>query len=355
MMVGLKRISGKVGGGATNSSSDVKTVQTLLNKFTSQAGFSKLKEDGAFGPRTEAALQAFQRKVMNASSPKKVIEPGGDVLKHLNARIRDLKNLSGKKWFDNNQSKYPTSKEPSKLKLGFRGKVNSFIKALKDAGATVTVTVTSRDKKRAEVMNRAWRVMKGQLDPTCVPPIPGVAIEWDHGDKDRSKAAARELAQAFRIHTNSLAPSPNSRHVAGEAIDMDIKWSGDLHIKDAKGKIVVIKSGDRNGTNRDLHKVGASYETWRLQLTWPGPPPEDIGWLGFTLPGRRPIRLHNGWVGIDLDRDGDLEIFFICQAFEGMDAFLGDPRRERDQQLWYANYYDGIEVESPDCEDWCNC
>jgi hypothetical protein len=97
MMVALKKISGKVGRGASNSSSDVKTVQTLLNKFTSQASFSKLKEDGVFGPKTEAALQAFQRKVMNASSPKKVIEPGGDVLKHLNARIRDLKTLA-KSW-----------------------------------------------------------------------------------------------------------------------------------------------------------------------------------------------------------------------------------------------------------------
>jgi hypothetical protein len=113
-------------------------------------------------------------------------------------------------------------------------------------------------------MNRAWLVMKGKLDPTCVPPIPGVAIEWDHGDRNRSKAAARELANALGILTNTIAPSPNSRHVAGEAIDMDIKWSGDLRIKDAKGKIVVIKSGDRNGTNRDLHKVGASYGVKKL-------------------------------------------------------------------------------------------
>jgi hypothetical protein len=102
-------------------------------------------------------------------------------------------------------------------------------------------------------------------------------------------------------------------------------------------------------------KEGSVYDSWRLQLIWPGPPPENIGWLGFTLPGRRPIRLRNGWVGIDLDQDGDLEIFFICQAFEGMDAFLGDPRRERDQQLWHADYYQNVEFELSDCEDWCNC
>jgi hypothetical protein len=97
---------------------------------------------------------------------------------------------------------------------------------------------------------------------------------------------------------------------------------------------------------------GDSDEVWRLQLIWPGPPPENIGWLGFTLPGRRPIRLRNGWVGIDLDRDGDLEIFFICQAFEGMDAFLGDPRRAWDQQLWRVGYDQGVEFESSGCEEW---
>jgi peptidoglycan hydrolase-like protein with peptidoglycan-binding domain len=264
MMVALKKISGKVGRGAPNNSSDVKTVQTLLNKFTSQAGFSKLKEDGLLGPRTEAALQAFQRKVMNASSPKKVIEPGGDVLKHLNARIRDLKNLSGSKWFDNNQNKYPTSKSLSDLEPGIQRKVRSFVSAMRYAGATVKIEATERPKKRAEVMNRAWLVMKGQADPTCVTPIPGVAIEWDHGDKDRSKAAALELARRFGIQSRIQAPSPNSRHVTGHAVDMDVRWSGDLPIIDGKGQVVIIKSGSRDGTNRELHKVGASYGVKKL-------------------------------------------------------------------------------------------
>jgi peptidoglycan hydrolase-like protein with peptidoglycan-binding domain len=239
-------------------------VQTLLNKFTSQAGFSKLKEDGLFGPRTEAAIQTFQRKVMNASSPKKVIEPGGDVLKNLNAHVRDTKNLSGKKWFDNNQKKYPASTSLSDLESGFQRKVRPFVSAMRYAGATVKINATERPKKRAEVMNRTWLVMKGRADPTCVTPIPGVAIEWNHGDKDRSKAAAREMAHAFGIHTNTLAPSPNSRHVKGEAVDMKISWSGDLPIIDGKGNIVIIKSGERNGTNRDLHKVGASYGVKKL-------------------------------------------------------------------------------------------
>lgn len=263
-MVALKKISGKVGRGASNNASDVKTVQTLLNRFTSQAGFSKLKEDGLFGPRTEAALQAFQRKVMKTSSPKKVIEPGGDVLKHLNARVRDLKNLSGRKWFDNNQRNYPTSRSLSDLESGFQRKVRSFKAALEYAGATVTITATRRPKKRAEVMNRAWLVMKGQADPTCVTPIPGVAIEWDHGNKDRSKAAALELAKRFGIQSRSQAPSPNSRHVTGHAVDMKIRWSGDLPIIDGKGKVVIIKSGSRDGTNRELHKIGASYGVRKL-------------------------------------------------------------------------------------------
>lgn len=166
MMVALKKISGKVGRGASNNSSDVKTVQTLLNRFTSQAGFSKLKEDGLFGPRTEAAM------------------------------------LDG-----------------------------SF-----------------------------------------------------------------EVEHCFLIPWNK---SEARFHDTDEYYDY-------------------------------------AYETWRLQLTWPGPPPEDIGWLGVVLPGREPAELANGWVGIDLEDDGVTEVRFLCHrpGESYLDLYLGQPGAAK--QTWHG-------------------
>ena len=40
---------------------------------------------------------------------------------------------------------------------------------------------------------------------------------------------------------------------------MTITWTGELKIKDANAKEVVIKSSPRSGQNKELHAVGASY------------------------------------------------------------------------------------------------
>jgi len=98
--------------------------------------------------------------------------------------------------------------------------------------------------------------------------------------------------------------------------------------------------------------------TWRLQLVWPGPPPEDIGWLGIVVPGREPTELANGWVGIDLERDGVSEVLFLCgtihdtEFWDKIEVYLGDPSRPSNQQAWHAS----IEVSRApglwDCGKW---
>jgi hypothetical protein len=60
-------------------------------------------------------------------------------------------------------------------------------------------------------------------------------------------------------------PALKSRHTEGLAIDMDIKWSGELKIKDVKGKDVVIKSSPKDGGNKDLQAVGADYGVIKLK------------------------------------------------------------------------------------------
>jgi hypothetical protein len=50
---------------------------------------------------------------------------------------------------------------------------------------------------------------------------------------------------------------------------MTITWQGNLRIVDAAGKTITIKSEPRNGTNKELVKVGATYGVVKL----PSDPP----------------------------------------------------------------------------------
>ena len=105
------------------------------------------------------------------------------------------------------------------------------------------------------------------MNPASVPAYNGdgaaVNIDWVHRDSagkvDRaaSKAAAEEMVVAYDMaYTAAL----KSRHTEGHAIDIDISWTGNLSIKNGRGRTVVIKSTPRNGAgNTDLHAVGRSY------------------------------------------------------------------------------------------------
>jgi hypothetical protein len=60
-------------------------------------------------------------------------------------------------------------------------------------------------------------------------------------------------------------PALTSRHTEGKAIDMAIKWEGDLVIVNGKGSKVTIKTTPRNGSgNAQLHQVGSSFGVIKL-------------------------------------------------------------------------------------------
>jgi hypothetical protein len=170
---------------------------------------------------------------------------------------------SGKDWV----SKFPTSKSPGDLKGGFASAVKKFLKALDDAGAKVSISATFRPPERAYLMHYSYLIAKG-TKPEDVPPMTGVDIEWEHKDKQgkadpaASKKGAEEMVSAYDI---AYEPALKSRHTEGLAIDMDIKWSGELKIKDVKGKDVVIKSSPKDGGNKDLQAVGADYGVIKLK------------------------------------------------------------------------------------------
>lgn len=172
--------------------------------------------------------------------------------------------LSGRNWVN----RFPTSRSIADLKSPFKENVNSFISALRAAGATVTISATYRPVERAYLMYYAYQIAKMGLDPKKVPPHKDVNINWVHTDanghysKTKSINAALEMCKAYNI---SYKPAINTNHTAGFAIDMTITWKGTLKIVNAKGTTKTISSTPRTGAgNTDLHAIGKSYNVLKL-------------------------------------------------------------------------------------------
>jgi hypothetical protein len=168
------------------------------------------------------------------------------------------KELSGKKWV----AKFPDAKTTASLANDFRPGCEAFIAAMRSAGATVTVSSTRRPAERAYLMHFSWRIFKQTINPENVPAKTGVDIEWVHSkangsaDLAASRAAAKAMVDAYGI---AFPPALNSRHTEGHAVDMTIKWSGNLVIANRDNTKTTITSTPRNGFNLVLRKVGKTY------------------------------------------------------------------------------------------------
>jgi peptidoglycan hydrolase-like protein with peptidoglycan-binding domain len=71
----MKTIVASVGRGGLNRTEDVLLVQELLNRH-SQAPQRPLVVDGVMSSRTIAAIEEFQRRVVNIHRPNGRIDPG---------------------------------------------------------------------------------------------------------------------------------------------------------------------------------------------------------------------------------------------------------------------------------------
>ena len=82
-------IARSVGAGGTNAKADTLMVQELLNSVPPEEGGPDLllAEDGLIGPRTQAAINKFQKKVL--SRPDGRIDPDGPTIKALAGLICD--------------------------------------------------------------------------------------------------------------------------------------------------------------------------------------------------------------------------------------------------------------------------
>jgi hypothetical protein len=59
------------------------------------------------------------------------------------------------------------------------------------AGATVSIGTTTRSDKRAYLFHWCWKIGLGKAKASEATAMPGVDIEWDHGDEQRARRARR--------------------------------------------------------------------------------------------------------------------------------------------------------------------
>lgn len=75
---------------------------------------------------------------------------------------------SGRGW----AARVPVSNTIRDLTVPFRGNVERFPDALKQAGATVIISSTFRTPERGYLMHWCWRIVNQNVDPAAAPPMP---------------------------------------------------------------------------------------------------------------------------------------------------------------------------------------
>lgn len=253
----MNAIAQSVGTSGVNRESDVRTVQTLINKHARELGLAALSVDGKIGERTIAAIKLFQTRVAHLTVADGRVDPGGKTWHSLNQEKggASAANLSGAAWWHANQARYPNSAAVSDQDPAFGSKVKLFLAAMQTAHIDVKVRSTRRNKVRAYLMHFSWKLAKGNVRAADIPAEAGCSILWDHGSDAKSRSSAQEMVNLFQI---VYQPALNSRHILGLAIDMDIKWTGSVKIRDAAGKDVPL-SPPTDESNTKLQAVGAGY------------------------------------------------------------------------------------------------
>ena len=166
--------------------------------------------------------------------------------------------VSGPKWCE----RFPGSASPDALLPDFRGRVWAFISAIERGGAQVAIASTYRPPERAYLMHWCWRIAEGSWDAGDVPHMAKVDIDWTHRGNDAAAlAAARAMVKAYDLE---VAPALDSHHCHRRAIDMTVSWRDALTIIDFEGREHHIRSTPRNGTNRELIQVGATFGVFKL-------------------------------------------------------------------------------------------
>jgi hypothetical protein len=156
--------------------------------------------------------------------------------------------LSGSHWQKITNDKWPESSKVEDLSDGFRPKAQAFIEMLKQNKIDLEVSSTKRPPERAYLYHYCLEVAAGRVQPADVPKLPTVDIEWDHDDAEKSKTAAKEMADAFGLVGVAAYPS---NHSGGNALDMKMNFKANA--KEGKNAITYkVSTTDKDSVSRDL-------------------------------------------------------------------------------------------------------
>ena len=182
------------------------------------------------------------------------------------------KTKSGKYWVTWAKTNAKNSTSLADLETSFQSQVTKFKQALEAAGATVSIDATRRSKKRAYLFHWCWKLSQGKCKAKDIPAMIGVNIDWDHGTEDASISAAREMVAGFGLAVPPRSTNPpalTSNHIAGEAVDMTITWSGKTMVAEKNGKKVEVTFMPNVNANLVLHEIGRSYGVVKLKTDAP--------------------------------------------------------------------------------------
>lgn len=174
---------------------------------------------------------------------------------------------SGIYWVQWANAHATASKSIEDLAEPFRSNVKAFKKALEDASAKVEVKESKRSDKRAYLFHWCWKIGLGKATASEATTKLGVDIEWNHGSDEKSLKGAKEMIIGFGLAvppSSVVAPALSSNHIAGNAIDMKITWSGVIKVKKKDGTEESIAFMPNVNQNIKLHAVGASYSVKKL-------------------------------------------------------------------------------------------
>jgi hypothetical protein len=133
---------------------------------------------------------------------------------------------------------------------------------MKKGGATISIGATWRPAERAYLMHWCCMIGMSGQDPSTVPKMAGVDIDWSHkGNDSAAKSAALAMMAKYEIRFPAALVS---RHTQKRAIDMTISWTGTLKIIDFDGVEHKISAAPRNGSNPQLVAVGKTFGVIKL-------------------------------------------------------------------------------------------
>lgn len=229
------------GGGGTGSPATLAAIPTRAT--TNAANDSQRATDTA--PQTGSST---------AEHNEGSVEEGPD-----NSDDVDHGEPSGRQWV----SRFATSQSTDDLIEPFATHVESFITALRNGGANVSISATYRPPERAYLMYWAYKIAHG-TDPTSVPAKEGVDIDWAHYDNDghpdkvAAKKAATEMVKGYNIAFAPASPDKRSRHTDKRAIDMTITGYTGKTFVDGDGESVRVTN------STELYALGKTYGVIKL-------------------------------------------------------------------------------------------